>query len=487
MPQIRTKDELLRAQWAVKYQSVAEGKQYTTDADGNGENSPFPIHEYFKNQLLGKKVKMLELNAGHALVEQMTADTMTDMKVEIDGGAVEQDVMDWLEEIDYYSILEEAVRDYFGTGYAVQQPYRLEDESVTVANIDPSTWYPVMPTFLYQNVSEARIITPFDEGKAGAHKWYALVERHTIGKISYELYTLENANSLEGTLVDISNVDRLADLKDVETGLDSLAVFQMDRQRGSSMIFGKSVLSPIWDPLQEVSEIQTQIRQERIKHFKAKLAAPILSLQRAENVNPDSHNTQLNSKQLARAQGAYFDVNQEIFPIPAGSTIAPHYIQRDLQSIVLGSNEIDKILGRIASIVGCPRSIFNLDEKGAVHVDTEKRKDRRYIRQILQAQKKAAWMAKQAIMTRGNWIDKPIENVKIKFSSPFDLSQEEVVTLMREMNASADFVSQEEALRHVWPEKTPDERDAMLQEIKDEAQAAVPANSVFNKPQPLQL
>ena len=487
MPQIRTKDELLRAHWAEKYQSVAEGKLYTTDADGSGEESPFPIHEYFRNRLLGKKVKMLELNAGYALVEQMTADTMTDMKIEIDGGAIEQDVMEWMEEINYVAILEEAVRDYFGTGYAVQQPYRLEDQSVTVANIDPCTWYPVMPTFLYQGVSEARIITPFDEGTEGKHKWFALVERHTIGKVEYELYSIEDDDSLEGKLVNLNSIDRLAGLTSVETNLDTLAVFQMDRQRGSSMIFGKSVLAPVWDPLQEVSEIQTQIRQERIKHFRAKLAAPIQSLQRAENPNPDAINTQLNSKQLAKAQGAHFDVNQEVFPIPAGSSISPHYIQRDLQSIVLGSNEIDKILGRIASIVGCPRSIFNLDEKGTVHVDTEKRKDRRYIRQIIQAQRAAAALAKKIIRTRGIWTGKPIDSIKIRFSSPFDLSQEEVVVLMREMNPNADFVSQEEALRHIWPEKTPEERDAMLQELKDESQAQVPSNSVFNKPQQLQL
>lgn len=491
MPQFRTKQELDRAKSAQKFQSVAEGTQYTS-----GKDSPFPIHQYFQNKLLGRQVKMIEVNAGAALVENMVADTITDMKISFgnpdeDMSDLEQEAMEWLDEIDYSSTLEEAARDYYGVGYAVQQPFRYDNSKITITSLDPSTWYPALPTFTYQDVTDGRIICVWDEGTNGVQDWYALVESHTVGSIEYKLLKLDNADSLEGKEVDLSALKKFSGLKSpVKTELDYLAVFQIDHQKKSAEMFGRSVLSPIWDILQEVSEIQTQIRQERIKHFRAKLYAPIRSLQRAENVNNDVVNTQLNSKQLARRDGAFFDMNQEVFPVPEGSTVIPGYIQRDLQTITIGSDEIDKLLSRAAAIVGCPKSVFNIEESaGNMKVDTEKRKDRKYTRRILQGQRKLAYLTKLSLQTWYKWAKVgETPQITVGFKSPFELSQEETVNLMREMNPNADFVSQEEAIKSIWPDMKPEDRDAMLQQIKDEQQlAGPPPNSVFKQPPSVSL
>lgn len=480
MPSFRTKDELNRARWAERYLSVAEAKQYVVDARGSADNSPFPIHPYFRNKLLGPQVRMLELNAGHALVEHMVADTLTDLSIEIGDekegeDAKEQEVREWVDSIDYMSRLEEAVRDLYAAGYGAQQPIRLEDGEVRVGNVEPSTWYPVIPTFTYEDVTEGRIICVFDEGKDGTHDWYAFVEVHEVGAIDYKLFKLESQYTLEGKEVELATIERFKGLEGTDTGLDVLGVFTMNRKKSSRMLLGQSVLAPIWDVLQEVSQVQTHIRHEIIKHSKAKLYGSIRSFQRAENVHDEEVSTPKNSKQQVRGAGPFFDTNQEIFPVPEGSQ-PPGYILRDLQFIEKGSAEIDKLLSRAAGIVGAPKSVFNLeDSPGNVKVETEKRKDRRYVRQILQGQRQAEKLVRNVLTAWWTWTNggKP-PAIAVRLANPFDLTREEVAVLMRGMNPHALFVSQKEAVKQIWAEKKPEEREELLQEIEDEQRLSEP-------------
>lgn len=474
MPQFRTSEELARSQWAEKYMSVAEGKLYSSDRD----SSPFPVHEYFKLGLLGKNITMLEVNAGQALVENLVSDTLTEMKIQVGEGddTAEQAIRDWLDSIDYEAKLEEAVRDFYGVGYGVQQPIRTQEgkeNAYTVITVDPSTWYPDLPTFTYQKVTSGRIVSVFSEETKSGTVWYAFVEEHGIGSIGYKLYQLDGPGSLEGKEVPLETLSQFEGLKDTKTDLNYLGVFQIDRQKSSRYLFGSSILSSIWGILQEVSEIQTQIRQERIKHFRGRLAVPIGSLTRVDRT--EEMGAGLTSKQRAiAAEGtSLYDVNQEIFPIPAGATQLPAYIQWDMQMIEKGSNEIDRLLSRAASIVGAPRSVFNLDEKGEIHVDTERRKDRRYVRKVLQGQRRAAQLVRWVIDAWRQWSKAGGEDpVTVSFASPFDLTQDETVDLMRKMNRDEKFVSRKQALKEIWKGMKPEERDALEQEIEAEEQAS---------------
>jgi hypothetical protein len=484
--ELRTADELKRAEWAEKYTSVAEGDLYH-----GGHLSPFPIHEYFKLGLLGKEIRMVEMNAGHALVEHMVADTLTEMTITIGDGTdttQEQESRVWMEQIDYDSILEEAARDFYANGYCVEQPFRTVDgdkTDFTVANLDPSTWYPDIPTFIQQPVTSGRIISVFSITEGTAVQWYALVERHTIGQIAYELYKLDKPDALEGTKILLTDLPRFDDMNDVvKTDLDYLAVFQQNRQKKSRDSFGQSVFKPIWGPLQEISELQTQIRQERIKHFRSRMAVPIRSLQRVGYDEDGEGNFKTEEREKAA-----FNMNQEVFPIPEGSTVLPSYIQWDMAIIKAGSDEIDKLHARCAAYSGFPKSVFNLDESaGNVKVDTEKRKNVRYVRRIMQGQRRMASLVRDVLLTRYKWLKMEVPKVlKVQFANPFDMTQEEVVALMREMNPNADFVSRKEALKQIWKNKKPEELDQLLSDIDEEQQASIPPSSALNNPAKIQL
>lgn len=480
MTPFRTSQELKRAQWAEKFQSVTEGKLYSTTG-----HSPFPIHEYFKLGLLGKNIRMLEINAGHSIVENMVSDTLTQMKIDLGNDTLTQEVQEWLDEIDYDELLDSAMRAFYGDGYGVQQVYRLLDDDengYTVATIDPATWYPEDPGLLHKKVTKGRIISVFCEQTAASKAWYALIESHEIGEVSYELRRLDGPDALDGALVPLTTIPRFAGLQDTPTDLEALPVIQINRSKSSGYIFGTSVLQPIWGILQEVSEIQTQIRQERIKHFRSRLAVPRTSLQPADR---DTSALPRNSKQTPTStdddDAGKFSVTQDIFPIPNGGPI-PAYIQWDMAIIEAGSKEIDNLLSRAAAVVGCPRSIFNLDEGANIHVDTDRRKDRRYVRKIMQGQRRASQLVSSVIAIWLKWNEKGDENtvIDVSFASPFDLSKEETLGLMREMNPNADFVSQKEGIDQLWPEKTPEERAAMLKEIEDEQRlSAPPPNSAL--------
>jgi hypothetical protein len=477
LTQFRTKDERTRALWAEKFMSVAEGKLYTQE---NDDHSPFPIHSYLKNKLLGSKIKMLEMNAGAALVEHFVADTLTNMTITIneeEKSEEEQQILDWFTQIDFDSKLDEVARSFYGNGYGVQQLFRTlegKENGFTVTALDPSTWYPDIPTFSWQPVTSGRVISVFSElDSAQQIQWYAFVETHTAGKVEYSLLRLEQENSLEGKKVALNTLERFAGLEtSVATDLDFIPIIQADRQKSSRHVCGTSLLYPIWDILQEVSEIQTQLRQERIKHLRAKMAAPMQSLARVER---DRVDTPMNSKQQNAAaiaiNAGLYDMNQELFPVPAGSTVMPAYIQRDLESITKGMELIDSLLSKAAAMIGAPKSVFNIEEAaGNVKVDTEKRKDRRYVRKILQGQARIATLVEQVIQTYWQWNGKEDVKAKVAFESPFNLTQEETVQLVKDMNPMATLISEEDGFNMVHKDKTPDERAAMLARIKGEKQ-----------------
>src|SRR4028119_1865387 len=120
MPIIRTNDELERAQWAEKRMSVAEGTLYLDEG-----NSPFPIREYFKVGLLGQELNMVEVNAGHAMVENIVADTLTEMTISFytdkektkHDTALENEYLAWRQENEYDETMAEFMRSFYGTGY----------------------------------------------------------------------------------------------------------------------------------------------------------------------------------------------------------------------------------------------------------------------------------------------------------------------------------------------------------------------------------
>jgi hypothetical protein len=216
--------------------------------------------------------------------------------------------------------------------------------------------------------------------------------------------------------------------------------------------------------------------------MRAKLAAPVQSLQRASRVDDAEPNTHSKARGNYEQQ-AVFDMNQEVFPVPVGAQM-PAYITRDLQSIVIGSQEIDKLLSRAAAIVGAPRSLFNLDEKGTVHVETEKRKDRRYMKHIERAQRKMEALTEKILQRYWLWSGRgDLTDIQVKLSSPFEMTIEERVKVMREMNPSASFVSQRHAVKEIWGELTPDEREEMLTEIDNET----PKSSLLSDPVEISL
>lgn len=472
--EFRTAQELHRVKWAERYTSVGEGVLYS-DAMLDGK-TPFPIHEYLKLGLLGKNVRMVEVNAGAALVDQMVADTMTQMNVmvgdkEVD--AQEKEILEWWKEIDFDSIMEEACRDLFRTGYTAQNVIRdieKNENTFTVTNIDPASWYPTLPTFTHQKITTGRVIFVFSDGDT-PDNWYAFVEEHSPGYVEHKLLGIDGPDALEGKDIGLKKLEEFSGLNPkVTTGLEFIPIIQVNRRKSSRKFFGESILTPIWDILQEVSEIQTQIRSERIKHFRARLAAAVESMQRATRLDED---TAQHSKARARSiEQAIFDMNQEVLPVPAGAQM-PQYIQRDLQTITVGSQEINNLLSRAASIVGAPRSVFNLDERGAIHVETEKKKDRRYTRHIFRAQQRIEQLAKRSTEIYWQWKHgEPLEQLTITLSPPFQMSMEEKVAVMREMNSRATFVSQRHAIKELWPDMSQEERAAMEEDIASENSVA---------------
>lgn len=482
----RTEDQLNQAKWAEKFLNVASGKQYTS------ENSPFPLHEYFRNKLLGSQIKMLEVNAGATVVDTFVADTMTDMTIVVGDGKesdkkIVQQITEWMNGIDYPIKLEEAMKNYYGAGFGLQQPI-FRDDQVFISNVDPSRYYPTMQVFDWQSVNQAKIITPFYELTDRKQKqWYAFVEEHTVGRIEYKLFKLKDRDALEGSPVGLESTERTKGLKPVaKTELETFDIIQVDRTKSSETLMGQSILCNVWDLLQEVTETQTQLRHERIKHLKAKMYGSGRTFQPADTIGkPTTWAAKVG--ETAEPNGKVYDMNQEILIIPEGSN-PPGYVQRDLESLTKGIAHIEDCLSKIAFTVGAPESIFNLDQRGDIKVDTEKRKDRKYVRQILQAQKRASSLAVQMIETWWRWTNPGAEVpvINVAFANPFDLSAEEITDLMRKQNPDALFVSGKEARKQIWPNKTPDELEQMEKDIEDEAPNE-PTISQLSKPPVVEL
>ncbi|QDT46177.1 hypothetical protein Pan258_01940 [Symmachiella dynata] len=485
--QFRTAEERDRAQWADKFTAVAEGNLY------RDKNSPFPIHEYFKLGLLGKEVRMLELNAGAALVDHMVADALTELNISSETEGNADEIKDWHKSIFYQDTLEQTARSFFSCGYAAQQVVRdidpdTNENTYTIITLNSKTWYPTVPTFKYQEIREGRVVSIFSENNDGVKSWYAFVERHTKGNVEHELYKLENGNDLEGTKLKIKDLDRFKELEDsVATDLNHIPIFQIDMTRGAGKYFGQSIFAKIWGNLQEISEIKTQMRMERIKHFRSLLAAPAQSLQRAQRVD-DGEALPNNSKQARVEQyehQATFDLRQEIMAVPPGAQM-PQFIQRDLEIITKAMEMIRDCLSEIASVTGCPRSVFNLDEKGTIHVETEKKKDRKYVQRITQCQKKLEWITEQGAKTYFQWKGDKAgkKEITAELDSAFEMTLEEKVDLYRKMNSDGKFISQEEAVRNLFPDMTEEERTEMLQKIQDEDKSLAGS---FGDPVPVEL
>ena len=467
--QFRTHEEVARSQWDEKYTSVAEGSLYD-----EGDNSPFPIHKYLKNKLLGPSVRMLELNAGAALVDQMVVDAITSLSITVEDGEPDE-LLEWFESIGYEELLEEWGRDLLANGHAEQQIVRdiaNEENYFTVVNIDPSTWYPDIPTLTHQKMQSGRIITNFYEMVKGSKKWYAYVENYTVGQVERLLYQTEKKWATEGTLIDLATLKRFQGIENtVVTELDALTVIQKNRRKSSRKFFGESILFPVWEQLQEITEIKTQMRHERIKHFRAKFAAQVQSMQRATRTDDEDRRT--NSKQDLRIENeAVFNMNQEFFPIPPGGQV-PQYIQRDLDIITKASGMVKDCLSEIAFTVGAPRSLFNLDEKGDIHEATDKRKHERYLKHVVRMQNRAEQVASEIGALWFAWQGKSGVKVTVELDPPFGLSRDEKIDMARKMNPHDSFISQRAAIENIWSDWSEEDREAMLAEMMQEKQSAI--------------
>lgn len=444
----RTLQEIDHAKQQEKYSKVAQGRPY------EGDDPAFPIHEYFQNKLLGKNVRMLELNAGATLINQLVVDTVTDLSIEDD------DLQDWAEEIELKEILEEAAADLYGNGYMV--PQFVKDDPDTAIIVNPAYWYPDLPALTHMPITSGKIIIPLTEyDSQNRPMYFAYVEEHSEKQYKRQLYRLNKPDDTQGNPVNLGTIARFAELGDtVQT--ESFTLKQINRRRSSRNFMGTSILDLVWEQLQEINEIKTQLRQERIKHFRAKLAAPVESLQRATNSTQVEPNMTSKAKQAIEQQRV-FSLNQEVFPIPVGGQL-PAYIQRDLESITKGIEMIDKTLSEICATNGFPRSIFNLDEKGQVHVTTEEKKDARYMRHVLRGQAKIISMVRFLCEKK-----KPGFTGEIKLRSPFDINKKETVELMRSQNPNGNFVSIRKAVELIHSEMDKSEREEMIAEIEQES------------------
>lgn len=442
----RTLQDLEHAQRQEKYSKVVQGKPYEGDP-------AFPIHEYLNNKLLGKDVRMLELNAGAALVNQLVVDTITTLKIEDD------DLQEWAQDIELSEILEEAAADMYGNGFFVGQ--YVKDDDDTAITINPAHWFPDLPALTHMPVTSGRVMIPLVEyDDQGRPMYFVYVEKHEEAKYTRELYKLNAPNDVQGNPVKLSAIDRFAELDDtVQTG--DFTILHKNRKKTSRSFFSSSVLDIVWQQLQEINEIKTQLRQERIKHFKGKLAAPVESLMRSTTtVKPEDAR---HSKEAAAIeQQRVYNMSQEVFPIPVGGQI-PQYIQRDLESITKGIEMIDKCLSEICATTGFPRSIFNLDEKGQIHVTTEEKKDARYMRHVLRGQQKIISFVRFLCEKK-----KPGFTGTITLANPFDLTKEQTIELLRKQNPDAAFVSQRRAIELIHDDMDEQEREVMIQQINDE-------------------
>lgn len=440
----RTLQEVEYSKEQERYSQIAEGKPY------EGGNPSFPVQEYFQNKLLGKDVRMLDLNAGSALINQLVVDTITNLEIEGD------DLQEWTEEIELTDILEEAANDLYANGFFVGQ--FVKDDIETAVNINPGYWYPNLPALTHHRVESGKVIIPLTEyDNQNKPIYYAYVEEHEQKKYTRYLYKLDRPDDTRGNLVNLSTIDRFADLEEeVEV---EFSIFQKNRKRSSRSFRSQSILLPVWEQLQEINEIKTQLRQERIKHFRAKIAAPVESLQRSSKLEEDVRHSK---EQAAIEQQRVYSMNQEVFPIPVGGQL-PAYIQRDLESITKGLEMVDKTLSEICATTGFPRSVFNLDEKGQIHVATEEKKDARYMRHVLRGQRKIISYVRFLCEKK-----KPGFAGEIKMRNPFDISQSELTEILRKQNPTASFVSTREAVDLLYADRSKEERERIIGEIQDE-------------------
>lgn len=446
----RTQQDIDRIRRVQRFQALLHGQPYADTS-----NATFTIQPYLNLASL-PDVKLLDLNVASAVVSQIVADTLTQMKIEHENA---DEIMTWLEDI----MIEETLEDWIGdliNGFAVTQ-FIKDEENYFIERVNPESWYPTLPAFTHQAINKAKVISVFEEEKDNTKNMYALMQEFTDKELKQQLLKLSTQYDKEMVIVPFETIERFKDLQE-SIPLAFFPLTHTSRVKGT--IFSDSLFERVFNNLDEINQLKTQIRLERIKHLKSKLAVQKGSMRKLPaNAKPN----EINSKQLQSIMDErMYDIKQEVIEIEPGMDM-PAYVQRDASIIAQARTLVDKELSDIAFVLGFPRSAFNIDDKGDIHVDTEKKKDRRYVRQVIRYQKKTAANLRKMVQMwlRENGMN---EEVTIAFENPFKLTDKEVADLMRTLNSTDSFVSQREAMAQVFPDKTEEQIDEMITDMRQE-------------------
>lgn len=457
MEVLRTEEEVSRAVWAEKYLNVAVGDLY--------ESGTFPEHGYFRNKALGKEVCMVEMNAGAAIIDQMVSDTITDFKLRSEGN--EEEIAQWMEEVEFDSIMEDAARQFFATGFTAIQLTLSEDGEIIPITIESTRYFPDVPKLVHMAPREVRVMTPFEREEKNGIVNYLFVETHQPGVILNEVFRVDDENALEGEKVALSKFEDFAEIEEmVATGLDFIPIFQANRRKLGSKFFGESSLRPVWSLLQQASEIQTAMRNEMVKHGAAKFYGNTQNMVKTAQNNPCGCYAPDCATCSACSNAQRFDMNMEVMNVNPGDPI-PGYMTRDLQFLDKGLSQMDELLRKVSAIIGSPSSIFNVEDmSGNTRVETDRRKERKYSKNIMRAQQRMEKLANNLIRSYLLWSGKEDQEVDLKFDSPFELTQTEKCELVRKLNTTDKLISQKAAIELVFSDRTPEERDEILSELE---------------------
>lgn len=452
MTELLTLEELEQSKLFDKYLNIVEG-QPNIDPD----NAAFPIKKYQKMELLGKDVEVLNVNVATAIVNQYIADTLTELRIT---GANAQEVQDWFDATEAMEYAEEFLTDLIATGIAVPMLIRDIEENDNVyriSNVSPVRWFPDLPAQTHQTIKTARVITRFSRLVGMSRVWYMLIERYDGINVTREVYRLAHRYAREG-----KKMQGMAGLEiEPVVEIGTLPMKHIVKRKSSRSFFSVSFLQQVWELLIEINEIKTQMRQERIKHGKARIALEKRSAMRNRDVSATEADS-LNSKVKEAVEIVNnYRADQEVFFIEPGGQI-PEYIQRDLQIIEKGAGEIKECLHQIAFIVGMSPSTFGLEEKQDLAA-VDKNRQKRYQRNVILLQRKTVGMFRFLLDKRAEMGGEQ-SNVEIKLASPFEASMKEKIEMYRIANPTDNFLSVDYIVNDLIEDD--DERDEVLAQIK---------------------
>lgn len=472
-----TKKEKQRASWAREAQSIACGTPY--------DDEVFPEHEFLRLASMGEEVKMVDLNVGTAIVRQFSSDAVTDYEVTVENesGIDEEETEEMrklLKQSDFMATLREAAEQLVGTGYNAFQPIRIDggnEQEYAIVTIDSSKYFPTLPAYTYQEYEEVRVIYDVriktkeaTQKDAAEYTNYKIIEVHTIGQIEYKAYEVGDCEDMAGNEISIQSIKGFEGYDDVvKTDLDHIPIIQVDLEKGASKFFGTSIFTGIYEQLKKISEIDTIMRNEIYKHGSSKMAADTSEMPRvAANLCGCGSVGCLECASCMN--NAQFDMSSEILPVNAGG-IVPQYITKDLKILEIGPDLIDRTLEKIAGIIGAPSSIFNVqDRSGSTRVETDRRKEKRYTRQIYRIQDILEYGVEQSLQTILQWKGKDA-TVRFKLEDPFEQTLNEKCELVRKLNPSDKLLSREKALKMLFNEMSQDEIDLLISDISGEENA----------------